>query len=69
MKQGDLVRLKSGSKGTPYSHGVITEIVSAPVRGELHMIARMLWQNGVVTDEILQDFVYYYEVYGGSQGT
>ena len=60
MKQGDLVRLKSGSKGTPYSHGVITEIVEGIMRHE--PVARVLWQNGVVTDELLRDFVHYYEV-------
>lgn len=66
MKQGDLVRLKSGSKHTPYSHGVITEIVDATVRSEnTHVIARVLWQNGVQTDEILRDFVHYYEVVNG----
>lgn len=67
MKQGDLVRLKSGSKHTPYSHGVITAIVEGIIRHEPR--AQVLWQNGVVTDELLRDFVHYYEVYGGSQGT
>lgn len=68
MKQGDLVRLKCGSKGTPYSHGVITEIVEGIMRHE--PMARVLWKNGVVTDELLRDFLhYYYEVYGEAQGT
>lgn len=63
MKQGDLVRLKSGSKHSPYSHGVITEIVEGIMRHE--PVARVLWQNGVVTDELLRDFVHYYEVVNG----
>lgn len=65
MKQGDLVRLKSGSKHTPYSHGVITEIVEGIMRHE--PVARVLWQNGVVTDELLRDFVHYYEVVNGEK--
>lgn len=65
MKQGDLVRLRSGSKHSPYSRGTIIEIVDATVRSEhTHVIAQVLWQNGVITDEILRDFVHYYEVYG-----
>lgn len=65
MKQGDLVRLKSGSKHSPYSHGVITEIVEGIMRHE--PVARVLWQNGVVTDELLRDFVHYYEVVNGEK--
>lgn len=65
MKPGDLVRLKSRNKHTPYSHGVIIEIVDATVRGNAHVMARVHWQHGVQTDEIMQDFLHYYEVVSG----
>ncbi len=66
MKQGDLVRLKRENKHSPYSHGVITEIVEGIMRHE--PVARVLWQNGVITDELLRDFVhYYYEVVNGEK--
>lgn len=63
MKQGDLVRLKRENKHSPYFRGEITEIVEGIMRHE--PVARVLWQNGVVTDEILRDFVHYYEVVNG----
>ena len=62
MKQGDLVRLRSGSKHTPHSRGRIIEILEGASHPE--PVAQVLWQNGVITDEILRDFVHYYEVYG-----
>ena len=68
MKPGDLVRLKSGSKHTPYSHGVIVEIVDATVRGEnSHVLVRVRWQNGIQNEQILRDFVHYYEVVNGEK--
>lgn len=72
MKQGDLVAARAGrwaglwsleraSSYTKYTHGVIVEIVE--VRNDL--LARVLWQNGIQNEQILQDFVYYYEVVNG----
>ena len=64
MKPGDLVRLKSGSKHTPYSHGEVLEVIERP-GAPLGPIAHVRWGNGNETEEILRDFVHYYEVICG----
>ena len=78
MKPGDLVawrerypgpaqgRLERAKGLSHYTHGVIVEIVDATVRSEnTHVLVRVLWQNGIQNEQILRDFVHYYEVVNG----
>jgi hypothetical protein len=60
MQPGDHVRLKSRNKHTPYSSGVILEIIERNDRFGNAAVVR--WQNQTETEEVLKDFVHYYEV-------
>ena len=60
MKPGDHVKLKSNSKHTPQSAGVILDVLEHTDR--LGNLVVVRWQNQTETQEILKDFVHFYEV-------